>query len=120
MSVCRAISMSWSQVIDWIRFEGREPMVVAIAVRRESASRVGRRSRRIRRVWRLDEGADRRALIVADDEVAFPVPRLAAVGGGEWPLVDEQRRLGEPWATPARALVDAAMSPAGAQWAPVC
>src|SRR5262245_46945342 len=67
----------------------------------------------------LDEGADRRALVLADDEVTFPVPRLAAVGGSEWPLMDRQHRLSEPWATPARALVRAAVTPAGAQWAPV-
>ena len=29
----------------------------------------------------LDEGADRRVLVLADDEVTFPVTRLAAVGG---------------------------------------
>ncbi|EPQ45517.1 transposase [Mycobacterium pseudoshottsii JCM 15466] len=67
----------------------------------------------------LDEGADRRALVLAEDEVAFPVSWLTAVGGGEWPLVDRQHRLGEPWATPARPLVRAAMGPAGAQWAAV-
>ncbi len=63
----------------------------------------------------LDEGSDRRALVLADDEATFPVPWLAAVGGSEWPLMDGQHRLGEPRTALPRPLVSAAMGPAGAQ-----
>ena len=63
--------------------------------------------------------AHRRALVLADDEVTFPAPRLATVSGSEWPLMDQQHRLGEPRTTPAWPLVRAAMSPAGAQRSPV-
>ena len=67
----------------------------------------------------LNESADRRALVLADDEVTFPVARLTAVSGIEWPLMDRQHRLSEPRTTPAWPLVRAAMSPAGAQRSPV-
>ncbi|ETZ44664.1 hypothetical protein L841_4298 [Mycobacterium sp. MAC_080597_8934] len=47
------------------------------------------------------------------------MPRLAAVGGSEWPLMDRQHRLGEPRTPPTRPLVRAAMGPASAQRTPV-
>ena len=52
MSVCLAISMPRSQVIDRINVVGNPLMVVEIAMRRVSASRLGRCIRRIMRVCR--------------------------------------------------------------------
>ena len=53
----------------------------------------------------LDEGADHRALVLADNEIAFPVPGLAAVAGFEGALMDGEHRLGEPRASAAGSLV---------------
>lgn len=45
----------------------------------------------------FDEGADRRAVVVADDEVTLPVPGFGPVEGREGPVVDGQHRLLKPW-----------------------
>jgi hypothetical protein len=99
-----------------VRGVGNPLMVVEIAMRRASASRVGRCSSRIMRVCRstsvpIAEGwflhrlgeprtTPARPLVSAamtsaraDNEVAFPVAWLAAVGGIEWPLMDRQHVL---------------------------
>ena len=55
----------------------------------------------------FDECADRRFLVLADDEIAFPVPRLGAVLGREGPLVDGEHRLLKPRPTPFAALLSA-------------
>jgi hypothetical protein len=48
----------------------------------------------------FDQRADRRALVLADDEISFPVPRVGAVRGLEGPLVDGEHRLLEPGPAP--------------------
>ena len=90
-------------------------MVVAIAMRKESASAGGKMDQPNQAGLALDEGSDRRALVLTDDEITFPMPWLAAVTGSEWPLMDRQHRLGEPRTAPAGPLVCPAMSSAGAQ-----
>ncbi|CKT26315.1 Uncharacterised protein [Mycobacterium tuberculosis] len=67
----------------------------------------------------LDEGANRRALVLTNDEISFPVARLGAVGGIERPLVNRQHRLGEARAATARTQMGAAMSSSRAQRATV-
>ena len=63
----------------------------------------------------FDECADRRALVLADDEITFPVPRLGAVLGREGPLVDREHRMLKPRPTPFGALMSAPVISPGAQ-----
>jgi hypothetical protein len=63
----------------------------------------------------LDERADRGALVLSDDQVAFPVPGLAAVLGRERPLVDRAHRLLKAWTAPIGAPLGATMITAGPQ-----
>ena len=54
-------------------------------------------------------------LVVADDEVALPMPGFGAILGSEWAVVDGQHRLLEPRPAALEALVSAAVVPTGAQ-----
>ena len=60
------------------------------------------------------ECADRGLLVLADDQIAFPVPGLGAVVGRERSLVDRTHRLFEPGPATVDALLDAAMIAVGA------
>ena len=57
----------------------------------------------------FDQRADRRALVLADEELALPMARLRAIVGWEGSLVDGEHRLFEPGSTPVAALMSAAM-----------
>ncbi|GJN98373.1 hypothetical protein NJB1728216S_43450 [Mycobacterium marinum] len=52
-------------------------------------------------------------------KVSFPMARLGAIGGIEWPLVNRQHRMGEARTASTGRLVGAAMSPSRAQRAAV-
>ena len=85
--------MPWSQVIDrrsawWQLAEpGLERVVEGVAVALGQVQQTGRAG------LALDERADRGLLVLADDQIALPVPGLAAVLGRERPLVDRAHRL---------------------------
>jgi hypothetical protein len=55
----------------------------------------------------LDEGADGRLLVPADDQISFPMSCLAAVLRLEGPLPDREHRLLEPGTAPVAALMRA-------------
>ncbi len=63
----------------------------------------------------LDQRADRGLLVLADDEVSFPVPSLATVLGWEWTLMDRLHRLLKPGSTPIGSLLGAAVFASRAQ-----
>ncbi|RFZ47989.1 hypothetical protein DAVIS_00165 [Mycobacterium marinum] len=52
-------------------------------------------------------------------KVSFPMARLGAIDGIEWPLVNRQHRMGEARTASTGRLVGAAMSPSRAQRAAV-
>jgi hypothetical protein len=66
----------------------------------------------------FDEGADRREVVVTDDEIALPVSGLGAVVDREWAVVDRQHRLLEPQSAALPTLVRATVIPARAQRRP--
>jgi hypothetical protein len=55
----------------------------------------------------LDQGADRRALVFANDEIALPMPGLGPVQRIEGPLADGEYGLLEPPPSPFGVLVRA-------------
>src|SRR5689334_24907117 len=57
----------------------------------------------------LDERADRRALVSADDQVALPVPCLAAIFNRRGPLMDCEHRLLKARAAAICSLLSAAV-----------
>jgi hypothetical protein len=63
----------------------------------------------------LDERADCGALILADDQISFPMPRLGAVLGRERPLVNREHRLLKSRPTLFCALMSAPVISPGAQ-----
>jgi acyl CoA:acetate/3-ketoacid CoA transferase beta subunit len=67
----------------------------------------------------LDQGADRRALVLADDQITFPMAGLGTVIGLERPLADSEHGLLGPGPAPLGALMRAAVIPAGAQRRPM-
>lgn len=63
----------------------------------------------------LDERADRRTLILTDDEISLPVPCLRAILGPKGAIVDGEHRSFESWVTPFGLLVSTPMIASGAQ-----
>jgi hypothetical protein len=63
----------------------------------------------------LDQRADRRALVLADDEILLPMPGLRAVIRLERPLADGEHGLPGPRAPPAGMLMRPAVITPGAQ-----
>jgi hypothetical protein len=63
----------------------------------------------------FDEGADRRGLVLADDQVSLPMPGLRAVLGQKRPFVDGEHRVLKPWPTLFGVLLSPPMIAAGAQ-----
>lgn len=63
----------------------------------------------------FDQGGDRRAVVVANDQVAFPVASLRSVIDRERTVVDGEHRLLKPWSSALLTLVRAAVIAAGTQ-----
>jgi hypothetical protein len=62
----------------------------------------------------FDEGADRREVVVADDQVALPVSGFSPIGRGERPVVDGEHRLLEAAPSALLSPVRSAVIPPGA------
>ena len=107
--------MPWSQVIDRSSAGGRSPSRALQGVVEGVAVALRKMQQPDQPGLAFDECADRRALVLADDQVALPVPGLGAVLGRERPLVDGEHRLLEPGPTAFGALLSAPMISAGAQ-----
>ena len=63
----------------------------------------------------FDEGADRRGLVLTNDQVSLPMPGLRAVLGRKRPFVDGEHRVLKPWPTAFRVLLSPPMIAAGAE-----
>jgi hypothetical protein len=63
----------------------------------------------------LHQGADRRALVLADDEVSLPMAGLGAILGTEGPLMNREHGLLEPGRAPFGPLMRAPVIASGAQ-----
>ena len=85
----RAISVPWSQVIERSNAGGRSAMPGPQRLVQGVAVSAGEVQQPDQPGLPLDERADRRALVLADDQIAFPVPgsERSSGGKGRWWIV---------------------------------
>jgi hypothetical protein len=114
MSVWRAISVPWSQVIERSR-DGGIAHPPGEGVMQGERVVTGKVQQPDQPGSALHEGADRRPVVAADDQISFPVPGRGSVTGIERALMDGQHRLGEPRPAPLDPLVGSPMITPGPQ-----
>jgi hypothetical protein len=63
----------------------------------------------------FNQRADRREMVIADDQIALPMARFRPVEGRERPVVDGEHRLLKPWPSALWALMRSAVISSGTQ-----